>query len=769
MSSAETFKYAVQVEDAEGNQLPETVVAKDFADVTVVDADTVTKVHELGLVTTVEGKDVAWKNPTVTQADQVKIVATVFENGLGTKTTDKDEEGKATTEATELATKTPTIAKVTSSDPTVAFYDNTKGIQVRKDGKVTFTVEFEDKDIEALQTTVEVTTVAKQTATSIKAEDLKVKADAETAVKFDVLDQNGEKLRTNAIVFVAVKPEGKKEAEATALEVTAGAATTDLTFAKGNNVVTVYGADKENAVDKEVVLGTFKVEAVDVSDEAKIEEYKLVQADDNKKDDEDNFLPLDLNIDEDVNNTELKLDVEAYIKDIKVGLKDGVELVAKSSDAKVVALESSTNGYATVTQEDAKVTATAKAAGEAVITLYTKEGDLLTPVATYDVKVNDTTKAITELPFKEGVKHVTVKDSDETEDKLKDAVIAAVDEKVKLTANKIAKVEPVKANGIVIVTMAKEYGGKEIVLPALFTSLESLETVVDSTTTPAVPAVEQTFVLESIKSTSSTITVEDQKFQATELEELKSTVEAAELTDDFKYAVEATGDNWVVTKSKVVSNTAIPTETDVEGSTSGEKEYKIVLEENTYTATELEELKSTVEAAELTDDFKYAVEATGDNWVVTKSKVVSNAAIPTLETSYTATDGLDKSYTAATPEDLATALTTAGYTVDSETDETKLVVTKAEVPAKTTYTQTVTFTFSNNVTLADDASFELKDADGKVIATEANAEDNAKTVTIKIITEDKPSPTVATATLEGATVNKILQIIKDEKVESTEG
>ena len=690
VSKAETFKYAVQVEDAEGNKLPETVVAKDFVDVKVVDAAKVTKVHELGLVS----GEKAWENPTVTQADQVKIVATVFENGLGTKTTDKNEEDKATEEAKALAVYTPKIAKVTSSNPTVAFYD-AKGIQVRKDGKVTFTVEFEDKDIEALQTTVEVTTVAKQTATSIKAEDLKVKAGEETTVKFDVLDQNGEKLRTDANVFVAVKPEGKKEAEATGLNVTAGAATTNLTFEKGNNVVTVYGADeKGTAADKEVVLGTFKVEAVDVSDEAKIEEYKLVN---NNKDEDGNVKPLDLNIDTEVNNTELTLDVEAYIKDIKVGLKEGVTLVAKSSDAKVVALTGADkDGYVSVTKDDAEVKATAQAAGKSVITLYTKEGDLLTPVDTFEVTVNDTTKAITELPFKEGVKHVTVKDSATTPEALKVAVIAAVDEKVKLTDAKIVKVEPVKANGIVIVTMAKEYGGKEIVLPALFTSLEGVTTNAEENT-ESINETEEVYkdavTVEAATDAKYSVTIEEQEYSGKTFDELKLALEADKFT--------VTGDATAL----VVKN-----ETDEEVYT-GEVTVKPASEAN------------------------YSVKVEG------------------------------KDYSGKTFDELKLALEADKFTVTG--DATALVVTKTEKTGeKVTHTQTVTFTFSDNVTLADDASFELKDADGKVIATEAKAEANAKTVTIKIITEDKASPTVATATLEGATVKNALQVIKEEKVTS---
>ena len=439
------FKYAVQVTDEAGNKVPaEQPLAKDFADVKVEDAKVATKIHAIGLAkVTEDGTITPWENPTVTAEDtkakDLQIVATEFENALGDKNTDVKEDGKTPTEKAE-AIEAPEVKTAVSSDPTVAYYED--GVIVRnKDGKVTFTVTFEGDQFKGQEFKLEVTAKAEQKATSIEAKDLKVKADEAQTFDIKVLDQDGEEMRKDTDLFYTSTATGKPEAaKATKVE-------GDVKFAAGNHVVNIY-ADAE----KKTKLGSFKVEAVDVSEDAEIEEYKFVVAGDSK-DEEGNVKPLDLNTE--VNNKELKLNVEAYIQDIKVGLKDGVELEADSSDDEV----------AKVAYKQGVATVTAEKVGKATITLYTVEGQMKTPVATYEVEVTDSTKPVETLTLKDNTK-VIVKDAKAELEELAAAVQAAVKEEN--ITDKIAEVVTVEANGIVIVTMKEEYGGKEFPLDAIY-------------------------------------------------------------------------------------------------------------------------------------------------------------------------------------------------------------------------------------------------------------------------------------------------------------
>jgi len=64
------FKYAVQVEDAEGNLIPETVTAADFVDVKVVAASAATKVNSVALYTETE----EWTAATVAESDKMLLL-----------------------------------------------------------------------------------------------------------------------------------------------------------------------------------------------------------------------------------------------------------------------------------------------------------------------------------------------------------------------------------------------------------------------------------------------------------------------------------------------------------------------------------------------------------------------------------------------------------------------------------------------------------------------------------------------------------------------
>lgn len=461
-TTVEEFKYAVQVKDEAGNVLPKDVVAADFATVKVVDETTATKVTDVQL----QKDSKEWKN-TVTTGDQIKIAASTYENALGQKNTDKDKDGNAVVTMTP-----PAIKSVKSSAPSVAYYDQTNGIQVLGTGAVTFTVTFEDIKGE-FKVTANV--VKEQKVTSIKAEATnKVKAETAETVKFTVLDENEEAMRVATDVFYTLTAEGKAEAkDASTVKTNAnGEASITVNEKAGNYTVKTY-ADK----DKKVALGEFKVEAVNVKEDAKIDEYKFEFPE--AVEGEEQVTALDLKPDTEGVATvgELTVSVTPYVSGIAVGLPTDVKV--KSSDEKVftATLNGDKKGVTIkVPDTNAKV-------GKANIVLYTEEGDLVTEVATFEVEVKNTATQYETLTLKPNTKVDGFKAQSSDGATQKAAIVEAVKEEI--TADQIASVKVLKDDSVVLVTMEEAFGGKTIQLDAEFVEAE-LEGVAVKVATQAV-------------------------------------------------------------------------------------------------------------------------------------------------------------------------------------------------------------------------------------------------------------------------------------------
>jgi hypothetical protein len=412
------FKYAVQVTDAEGNLIPETVLADAYATVTVLNAATVTEVTGVKLST-----ELAY----VTVNDKASIQLVSALNAFG--------------EEVEGVTLKDLKATIKSSDVTVAYAKDLE-LVIRKAGTVTLTVEF-PKELKIAPVTLTVEVKAAQIATSIEAKDLKVEtADGDDyAYKFEVLDQYGEALRTSGPSFVVE--------------------TTDVdgevvdTFAKvGKYTVTVYlektvtDSDGEITLEKGTKLGSYKVETVDVA-EGEVDTFEFSTDKD--------FL-LDLNGDafnEDVNNATVALK----------GFIEGVELTTLENRLADYKLVSSNETVFTVEGPEDLITVTAKAVGTETLSLVKVEGDIVTVVASIELTVKNTTPQITTLTLKDDAKAIDFKESDDQE-----ALKVAVAEQVKtnleadITPSQIAKVE-LTSQGTVIITIKDVNGGKEFVLP----------------------------------------------------------------------------------------------------------------------------------------------------------------------------------------------------------------------------------------------------------------------------------------------------------------
>lgn len=438
VTATDSFKYAVEVTKGEETVIEPTNA--DFAEVTVVDATVVTQINKIEA----QSNNKAWDlDLAVTTADNVKFVAAEYENALGQTNVAKEDAQKL-----PESVDAPDVVKVVSNAAKVAYYDIDEGIIVRKDGKVTFTVEFEN-GIKVVTPEVEVKVKATQTPTKVVAKDQKV-AVGKTTVDFEIHDQDGDLVRPATTVYYTVKAEGKEATDATAVENVAGGkgSIKELTVTAGKNVVTFYA---DNAAEKE--LGKVTITAVEVTGAPDAYDIKPALDKDGKE------IVLDLN----PNNKDaekVSLDVEAK--------KDGV-VVPFPAKGVTYAVESSDNKIATATlnTETNKIDVTGVAKGEATITLYTTEGDMKTKVAEHTVTVDNTIEPIKELTFKDGVDAVII-ESDETE-AVKQAVEKAVKQELKAGDESMIKsVDTVKAQNIVIVTIKEEYGGGEYVLDAVY-------------------------------------------------------------------------------------------------------------------------------------------------------------------------------------------------------------------------------------------------------------------------------------------------------------
>lgn len=375
--AAGTYKYAVEVTDADGNVIPEDgVVAADFVDFKLVDATEATLVNSVALY---DNADEEWTADTVAVGDAVTIDAKVWGNALG-----------ETSEDDENIVK-PGIATITSSDPTVAYYDN--GIQILKAGTVTFTVKFVD-----IEETVDITVDVK-----LAQEVAGVEADTETArvatgadVKFTLLDKDGEAIRIDEteVFYTATLADGTEAETAASVKSNEfGVATIQAEAEAGVYTVNVY---KEAA--KENKLGSFTYEAVAADDE--IDTFEIVQDEETK---------FEITVDESGNITKDPADlaIKGYVDAVEVDTvadeladeTDVVEFTIESSDKEVATADFASAGRSAIT-------VTPVAAGTTTIKLVKTEGAFVTVLATLDITVETKVPQVTNLTLKDDAEFV---------------------------------------------------------------------------------------------------------------------------------------------------------------------------------------------------------------------------------------------------------------------------------------------------------------------------------------------------------------------------
>lgn len=416
------FKYAVKVTK------DDAVFTSEWTDVKVIDATAAVEVTEVGLQSGSE----AWNLDYITTTDAaVSLAATKAVNALG---------------QSENVTL-PAVEKVTSSDVTVAYYNNGV-IKALNPGNVTFTVKFV-----GLEKTVSVPVVVKagQEATSIAeaGQTVKVKAGEATDVEFTVNDQYAQKLRTDATLTVKVIDKDNNETSST-VTATAGKATiSDFNKAEGDYTVKVLSGDAE--------IGSFTVKAVDLAS-ATVDKYELTVADKAQIDLKGKLSTPPA--------ADLTVSINAFADEVKLAGQDLTNAVTglklETSDKDIVAVPADALTAASFTVSGGTKT------GVATVSLVKVEGDFKTTLASINVEVINTTPQITALALQEGKTKVEFSGEAITADDVVAALTAGKDEEDKeiLTADKIETVTFVESDAKVIVKIKAIYGGKTFVFDA---------------------------------------------------------------------------------------------------------------------------------------------------------------------------------------------------------------------------------------------------------------------------------------------------------------
>lgn len=694
VTATDTFKYAVEV--SKDGEKVNTATAADFVEVKVEAATKAVKVNEVGLVTSKAGAT-KFPHSSVVKNEAAFIVATEFQNALGQTNKDKKENGDPVVSGFAA----PAVKSAVSDQPTVAYYDVENGITVLKDGKVTFTVEFDGiKE----KSTITVDVKAKQELTSLQAVNKKV-ANTDTGVNLGIkfFDQDGEELHSAPTVYYTSTLAGKNEGVATT--------TAPDSFAtEGKYTVNVY----KTAGNKDKI-GSLTIESVKVDADATITDYTLVYP----KDAEDNAISeLDVNpllAGDDAKDT-LTITAEGLIEDVKVPLAKGKDLIAKSSNDKIVKV---TNVDQIVNKANGEINLEAVAAGEVTITLYTVEGDLQTAVATKTVNVKNSAPQVDTLTLKKDTK------VDAKATNLEKAVVDAVAEKI--VAEQIEKVTTVAANGIVIVEFKAAFGGKEFTLDAKFDDAaltDASAVLVKAASTEVTPATADVLLTALAEGNVLTVEAVDYTLPAVfDLEALNTAIVSTDVVAtedagtvtltkadglDFTYSVVTPGTNDV----DVVEVTTADNGTEaIPGplvETTEDVALTALVEDNVLTVGDKSFAIPTGFSVDALTDLNSAISSTG---VVASKKDASNITL-------TKADGSVFTYSVVTPG--APEVNVAGATVSNGTEASEGAIVSGEV----------TFTFTEAVALAAEGVADVS-INGTIAGTAAISEDG-KTVVITL-------------------------------------
>ncbi|GLB60229.1 S-layer homology domain-containing protein [Cytobacillus sp. NCCP-133] len=434
-----SFQYKVVVTDAEGKTFE-----SDLQTVTATSADVVVAPTELSLVE--NGK--VWGLDYITIEETPNVVVTKGVNFQG-ETIDQN-----TGDNAHLPENVTGQINYSSSNPTVALVSSSGKITPLKAGSTTITVSVNDKSV-----SYNLTVVAPQKAYSVEENAATIQAGSNQSVELTVLDQYGEKLRSNKTLTVETQTEDSEVVKGLKASYTTDDSklvVDGLTVAEGTETLVVKSG--------ETTIGTVSLTIIDVSDED-VDGYKLAVAD---SDSESDDLTLDIF---DAADDTVQLSVEEYKGDVKSGVTTAADLG--------FTLKSLNTDVATVNTENGTVTAVS----EGTATIQLLEGSVVRATAT--VTIENSTPQITSVDLAEDVDAVTILETEELAGFVDDleatfateladdeanpfengvAIKSIVDAEGKLSYNAAAQTLTVAdvasdVNTTVVVTLDDNYGG----------------------------------------------------------------------------------------------------------------------------------------------------------------------------------------------------------------------------------------------------------------------------------------------------------------------
>lgn len=443
VGTAGSFKYAVQITDANGDDMPETVAHTDYEKVTVVDEEVAVKILEYGLYL-VDDEDEEVDFIVLSEnGDTYTILATKALNGLG-------EEIDINEYPSEAKSSKITVAKWLGAP--------NNEVDATAVGKTTFTLKFGDIK-ETYPLVVEVK--AARVVTALTNKDVRIAAagsddianadedSSEYYLNLEYIDQYGDEFTDDSVLDdVDVKVQ-ELFGDRRIVDPVEGEDYYDLS-AKGDYHVTARLGTK--------LLGTFKISSIEVKEADEIK-YTL------EFDDED-VTELDINPLDEVDT----LDINVLASRNGVAwVVPSANLGAKSSDDEIADV---TYALAVITVEDAEKV------GSITVTFYEQSGSMQTPKATIVVKVVNSAPQITDLKMKAGVEKVRINAGgsvtfinavEDLESAILDAYLKANEISGKSVEDILSSATVVysAADGKISVTLDKVFGGAVFEFPVV--------------------------------------------------------------------------------------------------------------------------------------------------------------------------------------------------------------------------------------------------------------------------------------------------------------
>ncbi|MFZ4451641.1 S-layer homology domain-containing protein [Salibacterium aidingense] len=441
----ESFRYAVQITDEDGNE-----VESDEMEVSVSGEAEVSEVTEVGLFD--ENGD-RYENDFVTPDHEgYDIMPVAGTNSFGEEV-DADE------------ASFPEIETVTSSDASIAYY-NEDGLQVTGEGDVTLNVQFEGMD-DPVEYDLEV--VANQEISGIEADGTtKRYTTSASADTFTVLDQYDQPFGEGESIGYTITDEEDNEIDSGSVEVDSE-----------GKVELSYPEDLEGEYQVDFTydneeIGSTTLEFVQLDSED-VDEFSL-SADPESVDLQDAL--EDGSINQDSDELDFEISASAMYDDINLSdseveealenFDESGQLQVRTSDEEVASIAGDETDNVNAS-EAMSFEATGESEGTATIYLEHVEGDFTTTLAQVEVEVENSISQIDSLELADDVDELDVSQDEEGNWQI-DNIDQLTSSDAELSMDMIAEVTYSPNDEQAVVELKEAYGGASFVVDAVDTT-----------------------------------------------------------------------------------------------------------------------------------------------------------------------------------------------------------------------------------------------------------------------------------------------------------